>query len=82
LPAAKARSEKQEKYEKTETDVCFGPLRPVRYFWLIIGLLIILWGVSQLIEVLFDITLNIWPFIVIVLGLYIIYRVLSRRRPP
>jgi len=75
------KSEKSEKHEKTEADVCFGPLRTARYFWLFVGLLIILWGVSQLVAVLFAIHLEIWPFILIALGLYIVYRVLTRRRP-
>ena len=75
------KSEKSEKYEKTEADACFGPLRPVRYFWLLVGLLIVLWGVSQLVAVLFAIQLDIWPFILIALGLYVIYRVLTRRSP-
>lgn len=70
---------RQEKYEKTEArDMCFGPTQPARYFWLIIGLIIIFWGASELLKIYLAITLEIWPFIVIAIGLYIIYRVLSR----
>jgi uncharacterized membrane protein YvbJ len=75
------KHEKYEKHEKTEADVCFGPLLSVRYFWLIVGLLIVFWGISQLVEILFAVTFPIWPFFLIILGLYMIYRVLSRRRP-
>ena len=74
----RARHEKYEKQEKAEREMCFGAALPTRYFWLIIGLLIVLWGVVQLIEIFFQISLNLWPLIVIAIGLYIIYRVLSR----
>jgi len=66
---------------KNERDVCLGPLEPFfRYFWLIIGLLILWWGLSSLLEVYFQITLHIWPLVLIAIGLYVIYRVLSRPR--
>jgi len=65
---------------KEERDACFGPLQPLRYFWLIIGLLILWWGFSSLLEIYFRITLHIWPFVLVAIGLYIIYRVLSRPR--
>lgn len=69
---------RREKYELREIDACFGGARPVKYFWLIIGLLIILWGIFQLLETYFKITIPLWPLVLIAIGLYIIYRVLSR----
>lgn len=63
-----------------ERDACLDPFRPLRYFWLIIGLLILWWGFSSLLEIYFQITLHIWPFVLIAIGLYIIYRVLSRSK--
>ena len=65
---------------KESRDLCFGPFEGVfRYFWLIIGLLILGWGLSSLLEIYFHITFQIWPFVVIAIGLYIIYHVLTRR---
>jgi hypothetical protein len=65
---------------KQERDVCLESLRPLRYLWLIIGLLIVWWGVSSLLEIHFSITVHLWPFVLIAIGLYIIYHVLSRSR--
>lgn len=73
-------SQRYEKYEKTERDVCFGPPETARYFWLIVGAAVILWGVSELVRIYTPITLEVWPFILIAIGLYIVYRILSRER--
>jgi uncharacterized membrane protein YvbJ len=70
---------RHEKYEKTETrDMCFGAAQSFRYFWLLVGIAIVLWGVFQLLQIYFEITLEVWPFILIAIGLYIIYRILAR----
>ncbi|MCW4036429.1 MAG: hypothetical protein NWE75_04475 [Candidatus Bathyarchaeota archaeon] len=62
---------------RDERDLCFGPMRTIRDLWLIVGLLIILWGVQQLL----DINLyKVWAVVLIVVGLYIVYRVLSGGR--
>ncbi len=78
LYPVRAREEKYEKHEKSERDMCFGPARAGGYFWLFIGLLVLLWGVIQLLEIIFRISINMGPIILIAIGLYIIYRVLSR----
>jgi hypothetical protein len=62
---------------RDEWDLCFDPLKPVREFMLILGLLLVLFGVQLLLNVnLF----KVWTVVLIALGLYIIYRSLSRRR--
>jgi len=78
LRPSRARGEKHEKHEKAETDACFRPTRATRLFWLFVGLLIVLWGATELLRVIYNITVELWPLIAIALGLYIIYRVLSR----
>ena len=60
--------------------MCFGPPETARYFWLIVGAAVILWGVSELVRIYTPITLEVWPFILIAIGLYIVYRILSRER--
>lgn len=69
---------RDEKYEKRESDICFGIGQSVRYFWLIFGILIMLWGISQLLKVYYRITLEIWPLVLIVLGLFLVYRSLTQ----
>jgi len=71
---------RHEKHEAEERRICFGPAQRARYLWLLIGVGIILWGVLQLLEVYFNITLEVWPLVLIAIGIYIIYRVLSRPR--
>ena len=66
--------------QRDERDWCFDPFRPLRYFWLIIGLLILWWGLSSLLEIYLNITLHIWPFVVIAIGLWIIYYALKHLR--
>ena len=62
-----------------ERDACFDPFKPVRHLWLIIGILLILWGISQILE-LYNIRFNIWSWVLIIFGLYIIYRVIKSSR--
>jgi len=54
---------------RSEEEMCFGEGR--RIFWpILIGIIIVLWGIGMLIN------FSIWPIIVIVIGLFIIFRVL------
>lgn len=62
---------------RDEWDICFRPARIVRDIWLIIGILIILWGVQQLLNINLY---AVWAVVLIFVGLYIIYRVLSDSR--
>jgi hypothetical protein len=59
-----------------EWDLCFDPMRPVREFMLILGLLLVLFGL----QVLLDVDLyRVWTIVLIAVGLYIVYRSLGRR---
>jgi len=51
-------------------------MRPVREFMLILGLLLVLFGL----QVLLDVDLyRVWTIVLIAVGLYIVYRSLGRR---
>ena len=59
-----------------EWEFCFDPMRPVREFMLILGLLLVLFGL----QVLLDVDLyRVWTVVLIAVGLYIVYRSLGRR---
>jgi hypothetical protein len=61
---------------RDEWDLCFDPMRPVREFMLILGLLLVLFGL----QVLLDVDLyRVWTVVLIAVGLYIVYRSLGRR---
>jgi uncharacterized membrane protein YvbJ len=65
-----------------DRDICFGagPLpRIVKYIMLIIGLLIIVSGISQILE-FYKINFVLWPWVYIFLGLIIIYWVVKSSR--
>ena len=62
-----------------DRDTCFGsgPLRSIgRFFVLILGLLLISGGVNELL-VFYRIRFTLWPFVLIVVGLIVIYWGLS-----
>jgi hypothetical protein len=64
------------RYRRNEWDLCFDPMRPVREFMLILGLLLVLFGL----QVLLDVDLyRVWTVVLIAVGLYIVYRSLGRR---
>ena len=64
------------RYRRDEWDLCFDPMRPVREFMLILGLLLVLFGL----QVLLDVDLyRVWTVVLIAVGLYIVYRSLGRR---
>ena len=63
-------------YRRDEWDLCFDPMRPVREFMLILGLLLVLFGI----QVLLDLDLyKVWTVVLIAVGLYIVYRSLGQR---
>ncbi len=81
LYAPRAVGEKEEKHEKYEkSEEALGIRLSPKLFWLIIGLLIFFWGLNQLLESLFRFSLPFMSIALIVMGLYIIYRVLTRQR--
>lgn len=55
--------------------MCFNPTSSVKDFWLIIGALIILWGIQQLLNINLY---KVWAIILVVVGLYIIYMSLKK----
>jgi predicted nucleic acid-binding Zn ribbon protein len=69
-----------ERQGMREKDSRFNRSRPVSFFWLLVGVAIVLWGLSDLLAIYLKIRLEVWPLIVIVLGLYLIYRALYRTR--
>jgi ribosomal protein L40E len=58
----------ERKHRKRKEDECFGLPHGGAIFGLFIGLIIILWGISEA----FDIDLPLWGFIVIIFGLLIV----------
>lgn len=53
---------------KGREDECFGLPRGGAIFGLFIGIIIIIWGLSQLL----DIKIDLWPFIVVIFGILVI----------
>lgn len=64
------------RYRRDEWDLCFDPMRPVREFMLILGLLLVLFGLQMLLDL--DLY-RVWTVVLIAVGLYIVYRSLGRR---
>jgi len=64
-----------------EDDVCLGGRRGVPIWGIIFGIAIILWGVATLLEDVYSWASwdRLWPFLVIAVGLIIIFNALSRR---
>jgi uncharacterized membrane protein YvbJ len=64
--------------QPSDEDFCFGERRGPFFtygFWpLLIGIIIVLWGIGMIFN------FSIWPYIVIAIGLYIIFRAFYRRR--
>jgi uncharacterized membrane protein YvbJ len=63
------KQEKQEKGEKPEQE-CFGLPHGSAIIGVIIGAIVILWGISSFIEIDFGETF--WPLIIIVFGILIV----------
>jgi uncharacterized membrane protein YvbJ len=64
-----------------EDEICFGARGGIPILGVLIGLIIILWGVSSLLGSVFRWAVwgRLWPFLIIALGLLIVFNVLSRR---
>ena len=58
----------ESKHHKRMEKECFGLPRGGSIFALFIGLIIILWGVTQVLEI----KIEIWPFIVVIFGILVI----------
>ncbi len=64
-----------------ESDMCFGRRGGTPILGLLFGLMILLWGLSNLMGGMFRWmrVYNLWPILIIVLGLVIIWDNLSKR---
>jgi hypothetical protein len=60
-----------------ERDMCFGVPVGTRIWVLLFGLIIVVWGVSQLVGLDFD----FWPLVAVVFGLVILVSALRRSSP-
>ena len=69
-------------HERMEKE-CFGLPHGGSTFWLIIGILIILWGISSLLKEFYGIDIPWWPLVVLMFGVLVvagaIYRLLRKR---
>jgi hypothetical protein len=62
---------------RSDKIVCFEAGRPPRDFWLIVGVLLVIWGVQVFLRLnLYD----LWPYILMDVGLYVVYVSLVRSR--
>jgi len=69
-----------ERFDKRrpERDMCFGT--SAGFFWpIIIGVAILLWGVSMIAETVYGTQIPWWPVILIIVGALIIAQALRRR---
>ena len=66
--------EKHEKEEREEREMCFGTSVPSSFWGIFIGVIIILVGLSMLLQI------EAWPLIIIALGIMILISVLTRPR--
>ena len=72
----------QRREYTVDRDTCFGggpPTNVARFFVLIFGLLLISGGVNGLLR-FYRIRFTLWPFVLIIIGIAIIYYGLSRSR--
>ena len=66
-------------YKRME-DECFGIPRGGKIFAMIIGVILILWGVSSIVEDVYGIDVPWWPLIVIVFGIFVIITAVRGKR--
>ncbi len=64
---------KYQRSSRRQEDMCFGP-RAGSYWGIFIGVIIILWGLSMLLNI------EAGPLIIIALGILILISVLARKR--
>jgi len=69
----------REHYRRVENE-CFGLPHGGAIVGIIIGAIIILVGLTSFLQITYDIRVEFWPFIVIIIGILILVGVLSGRR--
>ena len=61
-----------------EREACFYPFGSIRTLWIFIGIIVILWGTSELLKTLGVMEFEFWPLVLIALGILILVNVLYR----
>jgi LPXTG-motif cell wall-anchored protein len=69
----------REHYRRVESE-CFGLPNGGMIVGLVIGVIIILAGLSLFLQATYGFTFNVWPFIIIIFGLLIVFGALFGRR--
>jgi len=69
----------REHYRRVENE-CFGIPNGGMVAALVFGVIIILVGITLFVQTTYDIRIDIWPFILIILGLLLLVGALYRRR--
>lgn len=66
---------------RSEEDICFGTRGGIPIWGILVGLLIVIWGVSNLLGGVYSWAVwdRLWPILIIAFGLIIIFNILSRR---
>ena len=72
------RYEKHEKEENVGRDLCFGAHRRGYIWGIIFGGLLILWGVVAVIGAIYNIHIDFWPLILIIIGIIILANAINR----
>jgi len=62
---------------RPERDMCFGI--PGGFWGLLIGLAVVLWGLSEITRMYYNFPIPWWPIVVIIIGIVMIARAYSRR---
>ena len=65
---------------RKKEDECFGLPQGSSIFWLLIGVIIIIWGISEL----FEIDIEFWPSIIVIFGIMVVagalYKLTTKKR--
>jgi len=69
----------REHYKRVENE-CFGLPNGGMIAAIVIGAIIILLGLTQILQTVYNINLNFWPLILIVIGVLIVAGALYKRR--
>ncbi|MFQ6095318.1 MAG: zinc-ribbon domain-containing protein [Candidatus Bathyarchaeia archaeon] len=70
------RERRADEYE----EMCFGGRRGSPIWGIIFGAIILIFGATMLLEQVYDIDIEFWPLVVILVGILIIVSAISRRR--
>lgn len=79
-PSAEAPPERrfeEYRHRRVERDMCFG--MPGGFWALLIGFAIVLWGLSEITKIYYRFEIPWWPLVVIIIGVFVIVRAVSRR---